>query len=464
MLFHTTRFFLFLAVVLLLFYTAPRRLRRYILLLASYFFYASWNYKFIALLLILTAIDYTAGMWLERIDSPARRRLVLIGSLSANLAFLGFFKYFNFVASNLALLLGRPAGAFTWDIVLPLGISFHTFQSMSYVVDVYRREQAAVRDPVDYALFICFFPQLVAGPIVRARDFFRDLLDWHRPTGDDVSRGVLLLALGLTKKMAFADQFAKVANDYFGNVAAHPGVLAAWSGVFCFAMQIYFDFSGYTDMAIGMAKLLGFHFPINFRRPYLAESITDFWRRWHISLSTWLRDYLYIPLGGNRHGLLMTYRNLMLTMLLGGLWHGASWNFVIWGGYQGALLSVERALGIGHLDNRRWWWLYPLRAVITFCVVLVGWVFFRAADLPQSTQILKQMFGTTAGRPLTEPWHIGLAVLALVIAIAEEKLEWFEWVMRAPAVAYASALAFTLVLLEIFGVMDASIPFIYFQF
>jgi alginate O-acetyltransferase complex protein AlgI len=462
MLFHTVQFFIFLSVVLVLFYTAPRALRKYILLLASYYFYGSWNYKFIALLLTLTAIDYTAGIWLERVQAPAKRKLILVGSLSANLAFLGFFKYFNFLRSNIELLLGRHATP--WDIVLPLGISFHTFQSMSYVVDVYRGTQAAVSNPIDYALFICFFPQLVAGPIVRARDFFRDLLDWHAPSADDVLRGILLIALGLAKKMAFADQFAKVANEYFGHVAAHPGMSPAWSGVFAFGLQIYFDFSGYTDMAIGMAKLLGFHFPINFRRPYLAASITDFWRRWHISLSSWLRDYLYIPLGGNRHGPWMTYRNLMLTMLLGGLWHGASWNFVIWGGYQGALLSMERVLGIGRLDAKRWAWLYPLRTVVTFGLTLVGWVFFRAADLPQSLQILKQMFLVPSGRPLTERWQIGLALVALALALAEERLEWFEWVIKAPPLAYATALALTLLVAEIFGVMDAAIPFIYFQF
>ena len=251
--------------------------------------------------------------------------------------------------------------------MLPLGISFHTFQSMSYVVDVYRGQQKAVRNPIDYALFICFFPQLVAGPIVRARNFFRDLFDWQPPSAGDVSRGVFLMVLGLTKKMAFADQFAKVANSYFGNVAGNPGMVTAWTGVLAFGLQIYFDFSGYTDMAIGMAKLLGFHFPVNFRRPYLASSITDFWRRWHISLSTLAARLSLHSAGRKPAGRWKTYRNLMLTMLLGGLWHGASWNFVIWGGYHGALLSLERRFprrpadargmdlavsGAGHCDVR----------------------------------------------------------------------------------------------------------------
>jgi D-alanyl-lipoteichoic acid acyltransferase DltB (MBOAT superfamily) len=454
MLFHTPQFFLFLAATLGLFYGSPKPLRKYILLAASYFFYASWNYKFIALLLTLTAIDYVAGRWLETTPPGPRRKLVLVFSLAANLGFLGFFKYFNFLAANLALVAG--ASPFHLDIVLPLGISFHTFQSMSYVIDVYRGEQKAVRNPIDYALFICFFPQLVAGPIVRARDFFRDLWKWQAPSGGDISQGLLLLVLGLTKKMVFADQFANVANGYFANVAANPGMLTAWSGVVAFGLQIYFDFSGYTDMAIGMAKLLGFHFPINFRRPYLAGTVTEFWRRWHISLSTWLRDYLYIPLGGNRDGRWRTYRNLMITMLLGGLWHGASWNFLVWGGYQGALLSAEKALGI---RRQR-----AIGVPVTFALQMIGWVFFRAADLSQSTAILRQMFGMPVGRNLFTPWQLGLALIALAVSILEEKLDWFERAARTPALAYATAICGMLFLIEIFGVLDQAIPFIYFQF
>jgi alginate O-acetyltransferase complex protein AlgI len=464
MLFNTPQFFLFLAAVLVLFYASPRELRKYILLVASYFFYACWNYKFIPLLLTLTVIDYTAAIWLEKVRTVTWKKAVLILSLSANLGFLGFFKYFNFLAGNLALALGKPAYSFFRDIVLPLGISFHTFQSMSYVVDVYRGEQQAVRNPIDYALYICFFPQLVAGPIVRARSFFHDLLHWQPPTQADVSRGILLLAVGLAKKMAFADQFAKVANTYFGNIQGNPGMLAAWSGVIAFGLQIYFDFSGYTDMAIGMAKLLGFHFPVNFRRPYLAPSITAFWRRWHISFSRWLRDYLYIPLGGSRHGQWKTYRNLMVTMLLGGLWHGASWNFVIWGLYHGALLAVERGFRGNGAIREEWDWLYPFKAVLTFALVMIGWVFFRAADLRQSGQVLGQMFNGGHSHSLLLHWHIDLALLALILAIGEEKQEWFERLADAPELVYASGLALVFFFIEVFGAIDASIPFIYFQF
>ena len=429
MLFNTPQFFLFLAVVLILFYTAPRSWRKYILLAASYFFYMSFIPKFILLLLSLTAIDYTAARWIARTGSPRSRKVALVVSLSANLGLLGFFKYYNFFAANIAHLFHRPENAFALSIILPLGISFHTFQSMSYVIDVYRREQEPITNPIDYALFISFFPQLVAGPIVRAREFFGDLYHWQRPSTDDVLRGLLLLFLGLAKKMVMADQFAQIANGYFQDVSKHPGAPAAWSAVIAFGIQIYFDFSGYTDMAIGMAKLLGFHFPVNFRRPYLASSITDFWHRWHISLSRWLRDYLYIPLGGNRNGRLQTYRNLMLTMLLGGLWHGASWNFVVWGGYHGALLSAERmfrARGKTTSEPARWTVFYPLQALITFGLVMIGWVFFRATTFHDSLYVLHQMFFVTHGVQLIPRWLKMLALLTLVLALLEEKKEWFE--------------------------------------
>src|SRR5580658_7092841 len=279
MLFQTPQFFAFLGVVLILFYSAPQKWRKFILLAASYYFYMSWIPVFILLLLSLTAIDYCAAMWIARGVSLRSRKTALVTSLAANLGLLGFFKYYNFFAENIARLLRRPSNSFALSIILPLGISFHTFQSMSYVIDVYRKEQEPVTNPIDYALFISFFPQLVAGPIVRAREFFGDLYHWQRPSSDDVLRGLLLLFLGLAKKMVMADQFAQIANGYFSDVTKVPGMVPAWSAVIAFGIQIYFDFSGYTDMAIGMAKLLGFHFPVNFRRPYLASSITDFWHR-----------------------------------------------------------------------------------------------------------------------------------------------------------------------------------------
>jgi alginate O-acetyltransferase complex protein AlgI len=465
MLFNTPQFFAFLAVVLIAFYSAPRSWRRIILLAASYFFYMSWIPKFILLLLALTAIDYTAARWIVRTESPRSRKIALIVSLSANLGLLGFFKYHNFFAANIAHLLGKPESSFALSIILPLGISFHTFQSMSYVIDVYRREQKPIVNIIDYALFISFFPQLVAGPIVRAREFFADLYHWQAPNSAEVLRGLLLLILGLAKKMVMADQFAQVANNYFKDVAGHPGLLTAWSGVVAFGIQIYFDFSGYTDMAIGMALLLGFHFPINFRRPYLASSITDFWHRWHMSLSRWLRDYLYIPLGGNRHGRLMTYRNLMLTMLLGGLWHGASWNFVVWGGYHGALLSIERLFGLKPAaEESRWTLFYPIRAILCFALVMIGWVFFRAVNFHDSIYVLQQMFTGKIGSMFLMRWQIDLALITLLLAFLEEKKAWFERIATGPAWAYGAVCALLLLSVELLGYTEAAVPFVYFQF
>ena len=462
MLFHTTRFFVFLTAVLLLFYCSPRPWRRWILLAASYYFYTCWNAKFLLLLMVLTVIDFVAGKWIARAQGPAKRKALLIASLGANLGFLGFFKYYNFLAGNLAMIFGMPMRTFSLEIILPMGISFHTFQSMSYVIDVYRGEQAPISDLIDYALYISFFPQLVAGPIVRARHFFADLYKWRMPTGEELNRGALLVVFGLLKKLAIADQFARIADTYFQNPAAHPGWLAAWSGVGAFSIQIFFDFSGYTDMAIGLAQLLGFHFPDNFRRPYLARNFTEFWRRWHISLSSWLRDYLYIPLGGNRKGRLRTYGNLILTMLLGGLWHGASWNFVIWGLYHGAWLALERALDVK--SRRGWRPADAFRIAFTFAAVTFGWVFFRAATLRESLAIAALMFGGPQGKLLWPRWQLWAVVLMAALAVLEERFAWFERLGRAKAWAYAVALAVFLFALELFGFGGPAVPFVYFQF
>jgi alginate O-acetyltransferase complex protein AlgI len=330
-------------------------------------------------------------------------------------------------------------------------------------VDVYRSQQKAIRKPLDYALYIAFFPQLVAGPIVRAGNFFRDLYAWTAPGSEDIKHGAFLVVLGLTKKVALADNFAVVSDKYFGSVASQPGGAAAWGAVFAFAMQIYFDFSGYTDMAIGFARLLGFRFPVNFRQPYVAISMTDFWQRWHISLSSWLRDYLYIPLGGNRHGRLNTYRNLMITMLLGGLWHGASWNFLIWGGYHGVILSLERALGQAKHSEQRWSWGDFPRAIMTFFLVCVGWVFFRAANLHDALLVLERLPHIPRGRWPIETALMVLTGVALLAALSLQRLSLLDAVRRSPAWAVAVYLGMLLFVVELFGV-DAKIPFIYFQF
>jgi alginate O-acetyltransferase complex protein AlgI len=460
MLFTTFSFAIFLPVVLVLFYILPRPARRYLLLAASLFFYMAWRAKFVILILGLITVDYFAAIWISR-RTGAQRRMALMLSLAANVGMLGWFKYANFARETWLHLLHPTALVTPLDIILPLGISFHTFQSISYVIDVYRGEQEVVTSYVDYALFVAFFPQLVAGPIVRAREFFHDFWNWRAPTGAEWQQGVATILTGFVKKLVFADQFSLVADQYFTNPAALPGLLPAWTGTIAFALQIFFDFSGYTDIAIGVALLFGFHFPENFRRPYLSASITEFWRRWHMTLSRWLRDYIYITLGGNRHGALRTYLNLLLTMLLGGLWHGASWNFVIWGGYHGVLLAIERMVW-GRREQTGWARI-PL-SILTFLLVCIGWVFFRAKTLTTAVFVVREMFSRYPGHSLLTPWQLRMAIFALIVALAEEYRGLLSRLTVSPAWARTVAVIVALLAIELFSATEQTIPFVYFQF
>ncbi len=461
MLFTSLNFCIFLVVVLALFYALPRSVCKYLLLTASLFFYVAWIPRYVLILLLLITIDYFAALWIEQREG-ARRHGALVISLCANLGLLGWFKYANFAREIWTALLHPGAHVTPLAIILPLGISFHTFQSMSYVIDVYRKKQPAIRSYVDYALFVSFFPQLVAGPIVRAGEFFADYFHWTPPTAEEWQRGCAMILTGYIKKLVCADQFSLVADRYFANPAALPGLFPAWTGAIAFGLQIFFDFSGYTDIAIGVALLFGFHFPENFRRPYLSASVTEFWRRWHMTLSSWLRDYVYISLGGNRKGASRTRINLILTMLLGGLWHGASWNFVIWGGYHGALLSIERV--IGGREERRGAVRIPL-TVVTFLLVTIGWVFFRAKTLAAALFVIREMFtGSAASASLMGPWQWGLALLTTLVAFAEEYRGWLTRLAQSSVWVRTAAAVIALLVIELFTATDLSIPFVYFQF
>ncbi|HEY2146328.1 MAG TPA: MBOAT family O-acyltransferase, partial [Pirellulales bacterium] len=441
-----------------------------VLLAASYYFYMKWDPRFALLILGSTVLDYVLGIAIST-GSPRKKRLLLIVSIAANLGILGFFKYFNFFVSSFASLFGMSDQSVVLQIVLPVGISFFTFKSMSYTIDVYYGWLKPVYNFLDYALFVVFFPELVAGPIVRADVFFPQLFDWKRPGASAQQSAIYLIIFGLIKKMVFADRFAFVADEYFQHLPSHPGAVAAWTGVIAFAMQIFFDFSGYTDIARGCALLLGFKFPLNFARPYLATNITEFWKRWHMSLSQWLRDYLYIPLGGNRHGSLMTYRNLMLTMLLGGLWHGASWNFVIWGGYQGALLLGHRLFGQMVKGTRAAAvlaspLLAPAKVAVTTVFVLIGWVFFRAVDLHDASYVIGQMFHSE-WRPADSFFTTGIWVLigvSAAIAVCEEFFHLSDRLCAAPAWCTVPCYVGCFFCLELFAVTGTTIPFIYYQF
>jgi alginate O-acetyltransferase complex protein AlgI len=475
--------FWFLPAALVGYYLAPRRLKHLVLTVFSYVFYGWANPSFSVLLLLSTTIDWIAGLvmagttpWSREPLAPLpkgvarnrRERLALVISVASNLSLLGFFKYFNFAVGSwngLAAALGIESATIetALRVTLPLGISFYTFQSMSYAIDVYRGEARPLRNFIDFACFVSMFPQLVAGPIIRFSEV-DDQLRHRTHTLAKFARGVAFLSVGLAKKVLIANPCGRIADTVFD--AGSPTVLQAWHGIVGYAFQIYFDFSGYSDMAIGLGLMLGFVFARNFDSPYQAQSITEFWRRWHISLSTWLRDYLYVPLGGNRRGERRTYVNLALTMLLGGLWHGAAWTFVLWGAFHGALLCIERAIGVERLYG---WMPRAMRVATTFGLVLVSWVFFRAAHLPEALAYLGRMFGygaATAGAPLLSgvllsPYLlVSFALAALVVWGAEQS---WTWTREMTPVKIALSLALLVVAIAALSTQDYN-PFIYYIF
>jgi alginate O-acetyltransferase complex protein AlgI len=390
MLFNTVEFGAFFVVVLGVYALLPSfRWQNYFLLAASYVFYGRWDYRFLALIFTSTTVDFFVGRLLYETTHPGRKKLILFWSILFNLGFLGFFKYFNFFATNVEALLaglGLSPGITTLKIILPVGISFYTFQSMSYTLDIYRGLMAPTRRFSDFALNVAFFPHMVAGPIQRANSLLEQIGRPRQMTRETCSEGLYLVLWGLFKKMVIADNLALMVKPIFA-LSAHPTASQVVDGTLAFAFQIYGDFSGYSDIARGTALLLGFRLMVNFNLPYLAVNPQDFWRRWHISLSTWLRDYLYISLGGSRRGEGRTYANLMLTMALGGLWHGANWTYVIWGVYHGLLLCLHRLLNRFFPGDpafarspwgRRTW--DGLRIGFMFLLTAYGWLIFRARN------------------------------------------------------------------------------------
>lgn len=446
-------------------------LRLLFVVLFSYYFYYKSSGTYFFLLAVVTLSDFTLARLMERTERKGARRALLITSLCINLGLLCYFKYTNFFYEMLAPLWGGQFHAL--DIFLPVGISFFTFQSLSYTLDVYRGELKALRNPLDYAFFVSFFPQLVAGPIVRARDFIPQI---RRPvvvTPEMFGRGVYFIAAGLFKKAILSDYISvNFVERIFDNPGLYSGIENLF-GVYGYALQIYCDFSGYSDMAIGLALLLGFHFPLNFRSPYKASSITEFWHRWHISLSTWLRDYLYISMGGNRRGKLRTYFNLFMTMLLGGLWHGASWNFVFWGAIHGIALALHKfwrsLLGRDkHYQSRGI--RRALGILLTFHLVCLCWIFFRNSTFEASWTMIHQIvanFQPQLFGQLVDGYKMVFAFMAVGFVLHFLPDRWEEacqrGVIRLPLVAQAFLLI--LIIYVVIQVKTSDIqPFIYFQF
>jgi alginate O-acetyltransferase complex protein AlgI len=472
-LFNTFHFAYFFALLLPVYWALRhhRRTQNLLLLAAGSYFYACWEPKFLALLVLSTVMDYACGLAVDRIEAPRRRKLFVALSLALNLGMLGTFKYYNFFAEGLQAALARAGLAVSLthlNVVLPIGISFYTFQSMSYVIDVYRRHIKPTRNLIEFATFVSFFPHLVAGPIMRPTTLLPQIE--RRRTFDlqQFYHGGYLIFWGLTKKVVVADNLATFVNDLFVRWQAIDGGLALLA-VYAFAFQIYCDFSGYTDAARGIAKCLGFELALNFHLPYFATSPKDFWARWHISLSSWLRDYLYIPLGGSRGGTLSTYRNLMLTMVLGGLWHGAAWTFVAWGAYHGLLLVAHRMAGPvlarvrprGPVDRACW---AGLRMLVTFHLVCIGWLLFRAESLAQAAGMVGAIVHHFAIPAQAYLLPVAVLVLPLLaVQAAQHAARDLDVVLRTPwyvRSAFYTACAYAFVLAGEFG----GGQFLYFQF
>lgn len=457
---------LFLPLTILLYFAVPRRFRNLLLFLASLIFYAWGEPVYIVLMLFSSVVDYSHGLLMEKFDGwPGVRRALLISSVVINLSLLGFFKYAGLVVStlNAALSLSIPVPS----VALPVGISFYTFQTMSYSIDVYRRNCPAQRDPIAFGCYVTMFPQLIAGPIVRYVDVMREIND-RRETFEGFYLGIRRFLVGLAKKLILANGVGMLWDSVSAQPAASLSALSAWLGVLAYAFQIYFDFSGYSDMAIGMGRMFGFQFPENFRYPYVSRSVSDFWRRWHITLSTWFREYLYIPLGGNRVRVPRNIFNLAVVWMATGLWHGASWNFLLWGAYFGAVLIAEKFLYGKALSRAPGFvgWAY------TALVVLVGWVFFALDDLGRGAAYLGAMFGGGAGavdayalRALLNYGAVLLLCAAASTPLASGALER----LRARRPRAHSALTYALVIagfaLCLIYVVDAGYnPFLYFRF
>lgn len=475
----------FLVVVWAVYMVLPRRGQNVLLLAASYFFYAAWDWRFLSLILFSTVVDFVIGRALARSDAARTRKFALSISLIANLGLLGFFKYYGFFVDSAVELLGSIGVAAhrpTLQVLLPVGISFYTFQTLSYTIDVYRRKIPTCKSLIDFALFVAFFPQLVAGPIERASHLLPLIQSERSVTRPEFNRGLFLILLGLVKKLAIADGLAGSVDAVYSTTSDVSG-LDVMLATYAFAFQILCDFSAYTDIARGTSKLFGIDLMINFDAPYLANNPSEFWRRWHISLSTWLRDYLYIPLGGNRKGPVRTYVNLMLTMVLGGLWHGAAWNFVLWGFYQGSLLCTFRlfdnenrhkppapspyARSAGFRAAGARLALRLVTAFLFFQLVCYGWLLFRAESLADVVRLSGELATLSGWAALSFPRPPLATLLGLLLFVPWESMTF----MTGKATFYQrwhpfarGVLVATLLILLAMGVNNDASTFIYFQF
>lgn len=471
MLFNSLSFIVFFVIVLILYYLNifNWKAKKRMLLLASYVFYGMWNPPLIILLWISTIVDWTAGKKLAIEENQRKRKLWLLLSMIVNLGFLAFFKYGDFLLENFTALansIGIEYQAQPMDIILPMGISFYTFQTMSYTIDMYYRKIERARTFLDFALYVTFFPQLVAGPIVRAKNLVTQFYKPKKATANQFIWGLFLLTLGLFQKVVLADTLLAGTSDTVFDAGKVLNFWDAWSGTLAFSGQIFFDFAGYSTCAIGIALMLGIILPDNFKYPYASIGFSDLWTRWHISLSSWLRDYLYFPLGGNRHGIIRMYVALMLTMLLGGLWHGAAWTFIVWGGLHGIYLVFEK-LQKRYIPFKISSWNGIFLAFITFTCVNITWVFFRATEFSTAWDMIKSMlYLNVDGEKILQQFDIIKVMIIICVLFL------CHWVMRNTSVKEVSLKTSPWILGVVWAVMFLLIviaqgsgeQFIYFQF
>lgn len=464
--------FVFLPLFLAVYYAASTKLKSYVILAGSYGFYAWWRADFLVLLIIISVVNYFLGSLIYTSLDVVRRKIYLTVGIILNLGTMFFFKYLNFFVGSVICGFNNcgQIPSFIGSIILPIGLSFFIFHTISYLIDLYRREAPPAERLVDFCAFIALFPHLVAGPVLRYKDLSGQFRS-RTHTWEKFNHGAMRFFLGLAKKVLIADSVAPIADAMFA--VKDPTVSESWLGAIAYTVQLYFDFSGYSSMAVGLALMMGFHFIENFRSPYMSRSITEFWQRWHISLSTWLRDYLYISLGGNRLGAVRTYFNLLVTMLLGGLWHGANWTFIIWGLMHGALLATERVCGVNPKIVRHWVNWLP-----TLLFVIVGWVFFRSPSVEAASSFIHGMIGFNGLNVRAEnAWQIkvfSLAVLAIGFAISLSEpllIKLFSRGQVSSMVVPRPAnllLGFTASVLGLFAIVklvaDSETPFLYFQF
>ncbi len=469
MLFNSFVFWCFFAAVIVLYRRLRHRPQNRMLLVASYVFYGSWDWRFLSLILLSTVVNYLAALGIN--GAKGRRRKLPCGlSIVVSLGILATFKYFGFFLEefqSLTELLGVKLSMSSLKLVLPVGISFYTFQTMSYTIDVYRGTTKAVSDFQDFALYVCFFPQLVAGPIERSSVLMPQVVNPRKNHPDDFTQGLYLILLGLFKKIVIADNLAMIVNGIFAKSTGDLSGMEALAGIYAFAFQIYGDFSGYSTIARGLSRWMGFDLTINFRMPYLATTPSDFWQRWHISLSSWLRDYLYIPLGGNRGGPSRLVRNLMLTMVLGGLWHGAAWKFLAWGGLHGLILCLYRPFEKrkSQQAERLWWRTWAAR-LLMFHLVCLGWLLFRADSMAQVWGMLVQIATNFDPTPLGRFSFGMLAMLTAPLMLLEyvyERKGDLLWLTRTRWQVRAVVYAYMVWMMIVFQPVRHS-EFIYFQF